>query len=240
MNDNERARGERRRPSRHGRKRSGVADKGERGQVRENGVSDNPRPAADVPAAPKFAPRQAREKKGGEAGRRAGGRNNARKNQQQEQPRSTQTQKSRNEGSNGSGTPDFVDRMTSGATRDIPQRPRLGSQKFVPAPRIVAPELPKPLCPRCGLPIEDLPSALTDKESGNPVHFDCIVARIAEGETLMDGDKVVYLGGGRFGVVHFENNQDPKNFQVRKTIQWEEKDKRAPWRRDVSDLYSST
>jgi hypothetical protein len=149
-------------------------------------------------------------------------------------------QKARNDGSNSAGNPDFVERLASGAGRELPQRPRLGSQKFVPAPRIVAPELPKPLCPRCGMPIEDLPSALTDKESGNPVHFDCIVARIAEGETLMDGDKVVYLGGGRFGVVHFENNQEPKNFQVRKTIQWEEKDKRAPWRRDVSDLYWST
>jgi len=56
----------------------------------------------------------------------------------------------------------------------------------------------------------------------------------------MDGDKVVYLGGGRFGIVHFDNGQDLKNFQVRKTIQWEEKDKRASWRREVSDLYSST
>ncbi len=240
MNDNERARGERRRPSRHGRKRPGVADKGDRGPVREGAESDIPRAVADLPAVPKFPPRQAREKKGGEGNRRPGGRNTSRKVPQQDQSKSAQIQKSRNEASNSSDAPDFVDRLTSGSARDLPQRPRLGSQKFVPAPRIVAPELPKPLCPRCGLPIEDLPSALTDKESGNPVHFDCIVARIAEGETLMEGDKVVYLGGGRFGVVHFENGQDPKNFQVRKTIQWEEKDKRASWRRDVSDLYSST
>jgi len=85
-----------------------------------------------------------------------------------------------------------------------------------------------------------LPSALNDKETGVPVHFDCVLARLSESETLSEGEKVVYLGGGRFGVVAFENPSDLKRFRVRKTIQWEEKDKRADWRRDVSDLYSST
>jgi len=85
-----------------------------------------------------------------------------------------------------------------------------------------------------------LPSALNDKESGAPIHFDCVLARIAEGESMAEGEKVVYLGGGRFGVVAFENPGDLKRFRVRKTIQWEEKDKRADWRRLVTDLYSAT
>lgn len=108
------------------------------------------------------------------------------------------------------------------------------------APRIAAPTLPKPLCPRCGAPIEDLPSALNDKESGAPIHFDCVLARLSEAESLAEGEKVVYLGGGRFGVVLFENPGDLKRFRVRKIIQWEEKDKRADWRRLVTDLYSAT
>lgn len=102
------------------------------------------------------------------------------------------------------------------------------------------PTLPKPLCPRCGKPIEDLPAALNDKETGEPIHFDCVLARITEGESLGEGEKVVYLGGGRFGILQFEHPGDPKRFRVKKTVQWEEKDKRAEWRRTVADLYSTT
>ncbi len=117
---------------------------------------------------------------------------------------------------------------------NVPARERFN------APRIVSPTLPKPVCPRCGAQIEDLPSALNDKESGAPIHFDCVLARLTESETLADGEKIVYLGGGRFGVVLFENPSDLKHFRVRKLIQWEEKEKRADWRREVSDLYSAT
>ncbi|GAB1483048.1 hypothetical protein MASR2M78_18640 [Treponema sp.] len=106
--------------------------------------------------------------------------------------------------------------------------------------RTSAPNLPKPECPRCGLPIDDLAAAVNDHDTGAPAHFDCIVARIADSEHLSEGDKVVYIGGGRFGVIHFDNSNEPKKFQIKKTVQWEEKDKRAPWRRDVADQYSST
>jgi hypothetical protein len=106
--------------------------------------------------------------------------------------------------------------------------------------KTVSPTLPKPVCPRCGSPIEDLPSALNDKESGVPIHFDCVLARLTESESLGEGEKIVYLGGGRFGVVLFENPADLKRFRVKRTFQWEEKDKRADWRRQVTDLFSST
>ncbi len=107
-------------------------------------------------------------------------------------------------------------------------------------PRLGPPVLPKPECPRCGRPIEDLAAAINDRETGIPTHFDCVIERIAEGETLGEGDKIVYIGGGRFGVVHFENPNDLKRFEIRKTVQWEEKEKRSPWRKDVADQYSAT
>jgi hypothetical protein len=83
-------------------------------------------------------------------------------------------------------------------------------------------------------------AALNDKFSGAPVHFDCVIARIGENEALEKGDAVTYIGGGRFGVVHFNNPQDTKNFKVKKILEWEDKENRALWRRDISDHYSLT
>jgi hypothetical protein len=113
-------------------------------------------------------------------------------------------------------------------------RPRWSAPAPAPLPTA------KSECPRCGKPIEDIASARGDRESGGPVHFDCALNRIAEGEDLGEGDKVVYIGGGRFGVVHFDNPQDTRRFQIKKTIQWEEKDKRSEWRRTLADHFSTT
>jgi hypothetical protein len=107
-------------------------------------------------------------------------------------------------------------------------------------PRLGPPVLPKPDCQRCGRPIEDLAAALNDRETGSPIHFDCAIERITESETLGEGDKVVYIGGGRFGIVHFDNPNDLKRFQIKKMVQWEEKEKRSPWRKEVADQYSAT
>jgi hypothetical protein len=108
------------------------------------------------------------------------------------------------------------------------------------APKIPAEPIPVPECPYCGKPIRDLASALTDKASGQAVHFDCVIARLAENETLERGDAVTYIGGGRFGVVHFSNPQDPRNFTIKKIFEWEDKENRADWRRSLADRYSIT
>jgi hypothetical protein len=104
-----------------------------------------------------------------------------------------------------------------------------------------------PNCPWCGKPIKDIASAITDKETGVPVHFDCVIARIAGGENLEKGDAVVYIGGGRFGVVHFNapseyqgKPADGKPFTIKQVFEWENKENRAEWRSSVSDHYSIT
>jgi hypothetical protein len=98
--------------------------------------------------------------------------------------------------------------------------------------------IPVPTCPLCGKPIKDISTAITDKLSGVPIHFDCAVARIAERENLGAGDTVTYIGGGRFGVVHFPNPQDTKNFKIKKIFELEDRDDRADWRKNISDHYS--
>ncbi|MDR2102231.1 MAG: hypothetical protein LBP43_06640 [Treponema sp.] len=119
------------------------------------------------------------------------------------------------------------------------------------APQPSAEPIPHPLCPYCGKPIKDIAAAITDKATGQPVHFDCAAARIAGGETLESGDAVVYIGGGRFGVVHFPgmirdtlqgrgngDEYDTRNFQIKKIVEWEDKENRASWRKNIEDHFS--
>ncbi|MDR1420529.1 MAG: hypothetical protein LBI86_09165 [Treponema sp.] len=118
---------------------------------------------------------------------------------------------------------------------------------FFERPRWTAPEIPQepipvPDCPWCGKPIKDLSAALEDRESGLAVHFDCVIERVAEreGESLEPGDTVAYIGGGRFGVVHFNSSSGAKSFKIRKIMEWEDKENRAEWRKTVSDHFSTT
>ncbi|MDR3249088.1 MAG: hypothetical protein LBT39_09925 [Treponema sp.] len=129
------------------------------------------------------------------------------------------------------------------------------------APQLSTEPIPQPDCPYCGKPIKDMATAIADKNTGEPVHFDCIAARIAEGESLDSGDAVVYIGGGRFGLVHFpgmirdavqgrknsdtgganganNGSEDTRNFQIKKIFEWENKENRAPWRKDIGDHFS--
>ena len=125
--------------------------------------------------------------------------------------------------------------------------PFIERPKWTP-PKMNTDPLPVPDCPWCGKPIRDLSQAITDKDTGVPVHFDCVAARIGEGERLEKGDTISYIGGGRFGIVCFggENSQDRNtasgrhDFKIKKIIEWENKDKRAEWRSVICDHYSIT
>jgi len=84
------------------------------------------------------------------------------------------------------------------------------NNSFVDRPKWIPPKFntePLPVydCPWCGRPIRDLSQAIADKNTGLPLHFDCVAAKIAEGENLEKGDAVTYIGGGRFGIVNFKN-----------------------------------
>jgi hypothetical protein len=94
-------------------------------------------------------------------------------------------------------------------------------------------------------------TAIADRGNGEPSHFECVVARITEGETLQSGDAVVYLGGGRFGIVHFPgmlrdsswgrkngDDYDTKGFQIKKIFEWENRENRASWRKNIEDHFS--
>jgi hypothetical protein len=112
-------------------------------------------------------------------------------------------------------------------------------------PQWTAPELPAnpittPECPWCNKPINDITTAICEKETGCPVHFDCVLAHIIEMEKLDINDGVCYIGGGRFGVVHYNNPPDTRNFTIKKIYEWEAKDINSEWRRPISEYYSIT
>ncbi|MDR2144429.1 MAG: hypothetical protein LBP29_08675, partial [Treponema sp.] len=117
-------------------------------------------------------------------------------------------------------------------------------------PRWIPPKLntdpaPELLCAYCGKPIDDVDAAIEDKLSGGPVHFDCVIARLSQSESLEKGEAISYIGGGRFGIVRFNEvrtgargfrrddaiqEEAGRVFSIRKIFELEEKERRADWR----------
>ena len=94
------------------------------------------------------------------------------------------------------------------------------------------------ICPKCGQPITDISSAITDKESGKPAHFDCILNQVKQTEQVGENEKIAYIGQGRFAVIYYEIPRDQRHFTIKKIIEWEERDKKPEWRSELSGLYS--
>jgi hypothetical protein len=129
------------------------------------------------------------------------------------------------------------------------ERPR-----WIP-PKLNTDPIPELLCAYCGKPIEDIDAAIEDKLSGGPVHFDCVISKLSKNESLEKGEVISYIGGGRFGIVRFnEIKPGAKNtrrddvfseetgrvFTIRKIFELEDKERRADWRGSIADHYSVT
>ena len=93
-------------------------------------------------------------------------------------------------------------------------------------------------CPLCGKKIEDVASAMIDKQSGKPAHFECVMSEVSKRERLSQNQKIAYIGAGRFGIVSYANPSDVKTFKIEKIIEWESRDTEQSWRNDMSALYS--
>ena len=114
--------------------------------------------------------------------------------------------------------------------------------KWTP-PKINTVPLPVPNCSWCNKPIREISQAINDNNTGLPVHFDCVTAKISENERLDKGDSVTYIGGGRFGIVNFSNPGNPKNsnsFKIKKIIEWENNEKKAAWRDEIHEHFLVT
>jgi hypothetical protein len=107
-------------------------------------------------------------------------------------------------------------------------------------PKLPTDPIPIPTCPWCSKPIKDITTALTDKNTGLPVHFDCVLAKINEMENLEKNDTICYIGGGRFGVIHYNNPPDIKDFTIKRTFEWENKDNHFEWCQSINKYFSVT
>lgn len=99
-------------------------------------------------------------------------------------------------------------------------------------------EFPAHVCPKCGELIKDVCSALSDKTTGKPVHFDCIIESLKQNEDLKPSEEIIYIGAGNFAVVYFENPRFRKNFKIIKLIEWEDKNSVCEWKGEIAELAS--
>lgn len=94
------------------------------------------------------------------------------------------------------------------------------------------------ICPKCGQPITDMASAIADKTTGQPMHFDCVLEQVKQSEPTGENEKIAYIGQGRFAVLYYENIRDQRHFTIKKIIEWESREQQASWREELSGLYS--
>lgn len=99
-------------------------------------------------------------------------------------------------------------------------------------------DYPQYVCTKCGQPIEDISSAISDKETGNPIHFTCVIEFLKNAETLKEKEEIIYIGNGNFAIVYFENPKIRKKFKIVKLIEWEDKNKNYSWKTDIAELAS--
>ena len=94
------------------------------------------------------------------------------------------------------------------------------------------------ICPKCGQPITDIASAIADKATGAPLHFDCVLNQVKQSEPTGENEKVAYIGQGRFAVLQYENIRDQRHFTIKKIIEWENREQQSEWCNELSRLYS--
>lgn len=93
-------------------------------------------------------------------------------------------------------------------------------------------------CAYCHKPIEDLASAISSKENDEPIHYDCVIKKLTSEEKLLPNENITYIGQGKFAVVHFENPNDYKHFSIKRTIEWENREEKNVWRKEIEEAFS--
>jgi hypothetical protein len=93
-----------------------------------------------------------------------------------------------------------------------------------------------PTCRYCQKTIRNISTAIAEKETGTPVHFDCVIKKLSAEEPLGNHEKICYLGNGSFGVIRQKQGSGSKHFFVRKRIPYENRDNsNIEWRKKISN-----
>jgi hypothetical protein len=94
------------------------------------------------------------------------------------------------------------------------------------------------ICPHCNAPIDLLATALLDRKTGEPIHFECALDILAKQEHCSPSERIAYIGNGKFAVVLAETLGDNNHIAIRKIILWEPPDQDVPWRDEMAGLFS--
>ena len=77
--------------------------------------------------------------------------------------------------------------------------------------------------------------AMASPDSGEPIHFDCVIQSIAEKEELGPREKICYLGQGTFGIIQLKSESSNRDFTIRKRIPFEKRDAVIEWRKQMRE-----
>ncbi|OQY40726.1 MAG: hypothetical protein B6229_00940 [Spirochaetaceae bacterium 4572_7] len=92
-------------------------------------------------------------------------------------------------------------------------------------------------CPVCNEGVKELGNAI-DFEGKGPTHFDCVLRVLTQKEHLNPGEKIAYVGSGRFGVIINKKNDAGGPFTLVREIDVEDPNKSLNWR-DEKKVYVS-
>lgn len=104
-------------------------------------------------------------------------------------------------------------------------------RKYMPPP---PPERDYEPCPVSGKDIDNIITAITDPDNGEPSRFDAVLQRLKKREELSGNQRIVYIGAGNFAVVEEKKEGRRKYIEVVKKIPYEDTHHKKDWRRELS------
>lgn len=112
------------------------------------------------------------------------------------------------------------------------EKDRTGAAEKPEEQKSIFADQPPVVCSICGKQIFDLSSALAGRDGGQPVHFDCALASISEGERLEPSERIAYIGRGSFAVVEYRD-KSMTAFTIKRRLQWEKEGEKFDWRKSI-------
>jgi hypothetical protein len=101
----------------------------------------------------------------------------------------------------------------NGGIQRISLRPVYRKRPMAKIPVAVRHKIDDP-CPLCLQSIGDDPTAIKFGKNQDPAHFNCVLTWLEQNEVLAKGEKIAYIGAGKFAVIL----HDPKAKSAKLTI----------------------
>ncbi len=100
---------------------------------------------------------------------------------------------------------------------------------------IPTPNQPFGACPISGKPISNIYEAIADPKTGEPCEFDSVCNLLQEQEKIGKGEQLIYIGGGRFGIIKRVKKKQNSKIEIVRVIEYEQPDKNGyKWRKDLA------